>query len=164
MKRNDSMILPPLLFRLVYIYIYIYIYYTFPKIILLTISQFTYLIRNSLKFHLQVAMYISQQKNKQTPGYKSAGKLYPLRQPLKSMPNFAGSVRCMVSATEPYGRSSWFCRPEPLLFHSSSSSIILRSPSGPRSRATTPQKIYYRLGIELGISRLELWPLDHEAV
>jgi hypothetical protein len=39
----------------------------------------------------------------------------------------------------PYSR---FSRPEPLLFHSSSSSIVLTRLSGPCSRSTTSQKIW----------------------
>jgi hypothetical protein len=39
----------------------------------------------------------------------------------------------------PYSR---FSRPEPLLFHSNSSSVILRRLSGPRSRPTTSQNIW----------------------
>jgi hypothetical protein len=50
----------------------------------------------------------------------------------------------MVSATDPHGRNLGFLDPEPLLFHSSSSSIILRRLSEPRSRPTTSQKMWYR--------------------
>jgi hypothetical protein len=48
----------------------------------------------------------------------------------------------VVSATDPHGRNLGFLDPEPLLFHSSSSSIILTKLSGPRSRPTTSQKIW----------------------
>jgi hypothetical protein len=37
----------------------------------------------------------------------------------------------VLSATDSHGRQSWFSRPEPLLFHSSSSSVILTRLSGP---------------------------------
>jgi hypothetical protein len=47
---------------------------------------------------------------------------------------------CVVSATNHNGRYFRFSRPEPLLFHSSSSSIIFTRLSGPRSRPTTSQK------------------------
>jgi hypothetical protein len=47
----------------------------------------------------------------------------------------------MVSATDPYGRILGFSRPEPLLFLSSSSSVVVTRLSGPRSRSTTSQKI-----------------------
>jgi hypothetical protein len=48
---------------------------------------------------------------------------------------------CMISAADPYGGYSHFSKPEPLLSISSSSSVILRRPSGPHSRPTTSQKI-----------------------
>jgi hypothetical protein len=38
----------------------------------------------------------------------------------------------VVSATDPHGRNLGFLDPEPLLFHSSSSSIMLTRLSGPR--------------------------------
>jgi hypothetical protein len=44
----------------------------------------------------------------------------------------------------------WFCRPEPLLFLLISSSIVLTGLSGPRSRLTTSQKIWYRREPNLG--------------
>jgi hypothetical protein len=54
----------------------------------------------------------------------------------------------------PYSR---FSRPEPLLFLSSSPSIVLTRLSGPRSRPNTPQKS----NPHLWICSAELWPLDH---
>jgi hypothetical protein len=42
----------------------------------------------------------------------------------------------VVSATDPYSRPSQFSRPEPLLFHSSTSSVILTRLSGPCSIPT----------------------------
>jgi hypothetical protein len=59
----------------------------------------------------------------------------------------------------PYSR---FSRPKPLLFISSSSSIVLTRLSGPRSRPTT-QKIWQRResNPDLWICSQELWPLDH---
>jgi hypothetical protein len=55
--------------------------------------------------------------------------------------NFWGWCR-VVSATDPPGHYFRFPRPEPLLFHWSSSSIILTRLSGPRSRPTNSQKIW----------------------
>jgi hypothetical protein len=48
----------------------------------------------------------------------------------------------VVSAADPDGRNLGFLDPEPLLFHSSSSSVILTRLSGPRSRPTISQKIW----------------------
>jgi hypothetical protein len=59
---------------------------------------------------------------------------------------------------------SRFSRPEPLLFHSSNSSIILTRLSGPRSRPTTSQKNSGSAGNQtwvLWICSRKLWPLDH---
>jgi hypothetical protein len=53
---------------------------------------------------------------------------------------------------------------EPLLFHSSSSSVILTRLSGPRSRPTTSQKITGNAGNRtrvVWIGSQELWPVDH---
>jgi hypothetical protein len=47
----------------------------------------------------------------------------------------------VVSAMDPHGRNLGFLDPETLLFHSSSSSVILTRLSGPRSIPTTSQKI-----------------------
>jgi hypothetical protein len=46
--------------------------------------------------------------------------------------NLCGRGCCVVSSTNSHGRYSRFSRPEPLLFHSSSSSVILTRLSGPR--------------------------------
>jgi hypothetical protein len=43
----------------------------------------------------------------------------------------------VVSVMNPYGRILGFFRPEPLLFLPSSSSVVLRKLSGPRSRTST---------------------------
>jgi hypothetical protein len=48
----------------------------------------------------------------------------------------------------PYSR---FSRPEPLIFLPSSSSIVLRRLSGPRSRPTTSQKNVVKPEIEQGL-------------
>jgi hypothetical protein len=58
---------------------------------------------------------------------------------------------------------SWFSRPEPLLFLSSSSSIALTRLSGPRFRHTIFQKIWQsrETNPDLWICSQELWPLDH---
>jgi hypothetical protein len=61
---------------------------------------------------------------------------------VKLMPTFAdrGVPRCLYDESlQPQSR---FSRPEPLLFLSSSSSIVLTWLSGPRSRTTTAQKIW----------------------
>jgi hypothetical protein len=55
--------------------------------------------------------------------------------------NFSWRGCRVVSATDPHGRNLRFLDPKPLLFHSSSSAIILTRLSGPRSRPTTSQKI-----------------------
>jgi hypothetical protein len=61
---------------------------------------------------------------------------------VKLVPIFADRGCCVVSATDPHGRNLGFLDPEPLLFHSSSSSIILTRLIGPRFRPTTSQKIW----------------------
>jgi hypothetical protein len=48
----------------------------------------------------------------------------------------------VVSATDPRGRYLGFLDPEPLLFHSSSSSVILTRLSGLRSRSIISHKIW----------------------
>jgi hypothetical protein len=62
--------------------------------------------------------------------------------PAKLVPTLADRGCRVVSATDPHGRNLGFFDPEPLLFHSSSSSIILTRLSGPRSRPTSSQKIW----------------------
>jgi hypothetical protein len=59
----------------------------------------------------------------------------------------------------PYLRLS---RPKSILFLSSCSSIVLTRLSGPRSRPTTSQKIWWRQesNPDLWICSQELWPLD----
>jgi hypothetical protein len=74
------------------------------------------------------------------------------------VPTFADRGCRVVSATDPHGRILGFLDPEPLLFHSSSSSVILTRLCGPRSRPTTSQKIWYRR--VLWICSQELWSLD----
>jgi hypothetical protein len=52
-------------------------------------------------------------------------------------------IRCReVSATDPTAANLGFLDPEPLLFNSSSSSVMLTRLSGPSSRPTTSQKIW----------------------
>jgi hypothetical protein len=56
--------------------------------------------------------------------------------------NFLADRGCrVVRVTDPHGRNLGFLDLEPLLFHSSSSSVTLTRLSGPRSRPTTSQKI-----------------------
>jgi hypothetical protein len=60
----------------------------------------------------------------------------------KLVPILADKGCRLVSATDPHSRNLGFLDPEPLLFHSSRSSVILTRLSGPRSRPTTSQKIW----------------------
>jgi hypothetical protein len=60
---------------------------------------------------------------------------------MKLVPTLADRECRVVSATDPHGRNLGFLDLEPLLFHSSSSSVILTRLSGPRSRPTTSQKV-----------------------
>jgi hypothetical protein len=55
----------------------------------------------------------------------------------KLVPPFANRGCCVASATDPHGRILGFLDSEPLLFHSSSSSVTLTRLSGPSSRLTT---------------------------
>jgi hypothetical protein len=83
----------------------------------------------------------------------------------KLVPIFAdrGVSRCQR------GGSLWqysrFSRPEQLLFLPSSSSVVLTSMSGPRSRPTTSEKIWKRResNSDLWICSQEVWPLYHRA-
>jgi hypothetical protein len=67
-----------------------------------------------------------------------------------------------ASATDPHGRIYGF-RPEPLVFLPSSSSVILTRLSGPRSRPTTSQKIWYprESNSDHCTCSHELWLVDH---
>jgi hypothetical protein len=78
----------------------------------------------------------------------------------KLVPTFADRGCHVVSAPDPYGRYYRFSRPEPLLFHSISSSIILTRLS---SRPTTLRKSGSARNRtrDLWICSQELWPLDH---
>jgi hypothetical protein len=58
----------------------------------------------------------------------------------------------MVNATGPDGRQSRFSRPKPLIFPSSSSSVILTRLSGSRSRTTPLQKTLVAPVLEPGTS------------
>jgi hypothetical protein len=58
----------------------------------------------------------------------------------------------VASATNPTAVNLDFLDPEQLLFHSSSSSVILMRLSGPRSRPTTSQKNLVAPEIESGTS------------
>jgi hypothetical protein len=78
----------------------------------------------------------------------------------KLVPTFADRGCQRNGSLRPYSQIS---RSEPLLFLSSSSSIVLTRLSGPRSRPTTSQKIWKcrESNPALWICRQELWPLDH---
>jgi hypothetical protein len=62
----------------------------------------------------------------------------------------------VVSASGPYCLQSRFYKPEPLLFHSSSSTVILTNLSGPRSALIASQKIWQRR--ETNPGPLGVWP------
>jgi hypothetical protein len=57
----------------------------------------------------------------------------------KLVPTFADRGCHVISVTDPYDPYSRLSRPEPLLFLSSSSSIVLMRLSGPHSRPTTQE-------------------------
>jgi hypothetical protein len=79
-----------------------------------------------------------------TPWLWSASELYrpsDHRQLAKLVPTFADRGCRVVSAKDSHGRKSRFSRPEPLLFPSSSSSVVLTRLSEPRSRHAASQKI-----------------------
>jgi hypothetical protein len=75
------------------------------------------------------------------PGYRSRGQS-DSRLSVKLVPTFADRECHVFSVTDPYGRTLGFLDLEPLLFLSSSSSIVLTRLGGPRSRPTTSQKIW----------------------
>jgi hypothetical protein len=80
-----------------------------------------------------------------TPWPESVSELYrpsDRRLSAKLVPAFADRECHVIRVTDPYGRILGFSRPEPLLFLSSSSSVVLMRLSGPRSRPTTSQKIW----------------------
>jgi hypothetical protein len=90
----------------------------------------------------------------------------PTERPLlvgKVSVNFVRIDGCrVVSVTDPYSRVLGFLYRSRYVFWSSSS-IVLTRLSGPRSRPTTSQKLWYRreLNPDLSICSQELWPLDH---
>jgi hypothetical protein len=86
---------------------------------------------------------------KKLHGSQSASELYRPRQK-KLVPVNVSREYCLVSATGPYGRYFQFCRPEPLLSLQISSTVILLSLSGLRSRHSTEDLV--APGIEPGIS------------
>jgi hypothetical protein len=60
----------------------------------------------------------------------------------KLVPTFADRGCHVVSATDPHGRYLGFLDPEPLLLHSSSSSVVSTRLSEPHFRPTTSQNIW----------------------
>jgi hypothetical protein len=79
----------------------------------------------------------SQPAYKQTSWSESARELHrpsDCRLSAKSVPTFADRGVSLVSAADPLQSSSWFSSREPLLFPSSSFSVLLMS--GPGSRPT----------------------------
>jgi hypothetical protein len=94
---------------------------------------------------------LSLLKTKQTPWSESASKLYrpsDRRLSAKLLPTCADKGCHVVSVTDPYGRILDFLDRSRYFFLSSSSSIVLKRLSGPRSTPTTcfpffsPQKIW----------------------
>jgi hypothetical protein len=59
----------------------------------------------------------------------------------------------VVSVTDPYGRIPGFLDPEQIIFLSSWSPIVLMKLSGPRSRPTTSQKIWFAPGTSGSVAR-----------
>jgi hypothetical protein len=106
---------------------------------------------------------MQDQKN---PWPESASELYrpsDRRLSAKLVPTFPDRVVLHSQRDESLRLYYRLSRPEPLLFHPISSSIVLTILSGPRSRTTTSQKIWYCRGsnLDLWICSQELWPLDH---
>jgi hypothetical protein len=83
--------------------------------------------------------------NKKAPWPECARELFrpsDRRLSAKLVPTLADRGCNVVSVTDHYGRNLGFSRPQPLLFLSSSSSIVLTRLSGPRSRPINSQKIW----------------------
>jgi hypothetical protein len=108
------------------------------------LSPFGIMIFENLLQEQFSSMYsIAMTEGKKTLWLESVSELYPssnCRLSTKLVPTFADGGCHVVSVTSlrPYYRLS---RPEPLLFHSSSSSVVLTRLSGLCSRPTTSQKI-----------------------
>jgi hypothetical protein len=111
----------------------------------LPVASFVCMFTNDLCFKIFLStFYYSVNKNK-LRGFKSASKLYrPIGCLLsaKLVPNVAGRGVSL-------GQCNGSLRPliprlEPLLFHSTSSSVIFTSLGGPRSRPIASQKIWQR--------------------
>jgi hypothetical protein len=105
-------------------------------------------------------------KLRKTPWPESASELHlpsDRRLSAKSLPTFSERGCHVVSAADPLRPYSRFPRPEPLIFLSSISSIVLTRLSRPRSIPTTTQNIWQRLesNPDFWICNQELWPLDH---
>jgi hypothetical protein len=78
--------------------------------------------------------------------------------PTKLVPTLADRGCRALSATDPHGRNLGFLHPEPLLFHSSSSSIILTRLSGiVRLRTKTREFFYMYHPIFAHESYLYIW-------
>jgi hypothetical protein len=74
----------------------------------------------------------------------------------KFVPNFANRGRRVISATDPTNVNLDFLDPEPLLFHSSSSSVILTRLSGP-----VPYPLLLRKSATAGNGTRDLWICSH---
>jgi hypothetical protein len=102
---------------------------------------------------------------KQTLQPESASELYRLsnrRLSAKLVLTFAGRGVSHSQLVDPLQPKSRFSRPELLLFLSSSYSVLLTRLSGPHSRPSTTQKMWYRResNPDLWICSQELWLLD----
>jgi hypothetical protein len=101
--------------------------------------------KGSILNYFVIFEQLSKKKKTKTPWLLVRKRTVPTKRPplvSEVSANFCGyRVSCGQRNGSPRSliRFSW---PEPLLFHSSSSSLILTRLSGPRSRPTTSQKIW----------------------
>jgi hypothetical protein len=118
-------------------------------------------VAESLKRAIKSSMYISnKKKKKKTPWLYTASELYrpsDRRLSLKLVPTFAGRNCHVVSATDPMAVNLGFLDPEPLLFRSSSSSVILTRLSGLLRKSDSA----WNRTRDLWFRSQELWPLDY---
>jgi hypothetical protein len=91
----------------------------------------------------QIYQQTNNKKTKQTPCPQSTSELYPpIDRPfVAKLPTFTERYY-VISVTDPYGCILGFLGRSRYFFLSSSSSVVLTRLSGPRSRPTTPQKIW----------------------
>jgi hypothetical protein len=99
-----------------------------------TNCSFTKFSKKSLRG--KALQFYSHEKTKQTPWPESTKELYrpsDRRLTAKLVPTFAGREVLRSQRNRSPRKYSWFSRPEPLIFISSSSSIVLMRLIGPRS-------------------------------